>query len=52
MDNIIYQLNITLRDIKPPVWRRIEEPSTATFLPIASVGSSDDGLDGCPSAQF
>ncbi|MBS1234851.1 MAG: plasmid pRiA4b family protein, partial [Nitrospirae bacterium] len=27
----IYQFNITLKNIKPPVWRRIQVPETFTF---------------------
>ena len=27
----IYQFKITLQDIKPPIWRRIQVPSTYTF---------------------
>ena len=27
----IYQFNITLKDIQPPVWRRIQVPETYTF---------------------
>ena len=27
----IYQIKITLQDIKPPIWRRIQVPSTSTF---------------------
>jgi len=29
--NIVFQLKITLKEIEPPIWRRIQLPSTATF---------------------
>jgi hypothetical protein len=29
--NQVYQFKITLRDVKPPVWRRIHVPETYTF---------------------
>jgi len=29
--NQVYQFKITLRDVKPPVWRRIQVPETYTF---------------------
>ncbi|WP_223921952.1 plasmid pRiA4b ORF-3 family protein [Geobacter sp. AOG2] len=27
----IYQMKITLKNIEPPIWRRIQTPSSATF---------------------
>jgi len=30
-ENLIYQLKITIKDTKPPVWRRILLPANATF---------------------
>lgn len=32
----IYQLKITLQDIEPPIWRRIQIPSTYTFWELHS----------------
>jgi len=32
----IYQLKITLNDIAPPIWRRIQVPSTCTFWDLHS----------------
>lgn len=29
--SLVYQFRITLKDIKPPVWRRIQVPGTYTF---------------------
>jgi len=33
---VIYQFKITLKDIKPPIWRRIQVPSTYTFWDLHS----------------
>lgn len=30
-EKAIYQLKVTLKDVKPPVWRRLRIPSDATF---------------------
>ena len=32
----IYQLKITLNDIEPPIWRRIQIPNTSTFWDLHS----------------
>ncbi|MER6946790.1 plasmid pRiA4b ORF-3 family protein [Nonomuraea sp. NPDC000554] len=33
----IHQLKVTLRDVHPPVWRRIHVPSTAGLLDLHNV---------------
>jgi hypothetical protein len=30
-DQAIYQLKVTLKDIKPPIWRRLEVPGDITL---------------------
>src|SRR4051794_24697397 len=47
--NQIYQLKITLRDSKPPIWRRVEVPDTVTLAQLhqiiqASMGWYDSHL--------
>src|ERR1035437_5188897 len=34
---LIYQLKITLKGSKPPIWRTIQVPSTCTFWDLHSV---------------
>jgi hypothetical protein len=35
--NQIYQLKITLRDSKPPIWRRVEVPDTVTLAQMHQI---------------
>jgi hypothetical protein len=35
--NLIYQLKVTLRDSKPPIWRRIQVPGSITLLKLHRV---------------
>jgi len=36
-NNIIYQLKITLKDIKPPIWRRVLVPQNITFYKLHKI---------------
>lgn len=35
--NQIYQLKITLKDSKPPIWRRVEMPDTVTLAQLHQI---------------
>ena len=48
----IYQLKITLRDSKPPIWRRIIIPSYATLLDLHYVTQAAMGWANSHLHQF
>lgn len=35
--NLIYQLKVTLKDSKPPIWRRIQVPASTTLVKLHRV---------------
>ncbi|MBF0592027.1 MAG: plasmid pRiA4b ORF-3 family protein [Nitrospirae bacterium] len=42
----VYQFKITLRDVKPPIWRRIQVPETFTFKQLHDAIQSSMGWGG------
>ncbi|KJU84652.1 plasmid pRiA4b ORF-3 family protein [Candidatus Magnetobacterium bavaricum] len=42
----VYQFKITLRGIKPPIWRRVQVPETFTFGQLHSAIQDSMGWDG------
>src|SRR6185369_1951185 len=48
----IYQLKITLKDIEPPIWRRIQIPSTCTFWDLHSYIQDAFGWTNSHMHQF
>jgi len=43
----VYQFKITLKDIKPPIWRRIQVPKTYTFYDLhVAIQDSMGWFDG------
>ena len=48
----VYQLMITLKDIKPPVWRRIVVPETFTFWDLHVAIQDVMGWSDCHLHQF
>ena len=44
----VHQLEVTLEDVEPPVWRRIEVPSSITLAGLHTVIQSGDGVAGLP----
>jgi hypothetical protein len=48
----IYQFKITLSDIKPPIWRRIQVPSNLTFKSFHEVIQHAMGWENCHLHQF
>jgi hypothetical protein len=47
-----FQLKITIRDLKPPVWRRILIPSTATFAELHDAIQEAFGWEDCHLHEF
>lgn len=50
--NQIYQFKITLKDIKPPVWRRIQVPETYSFWDLHVAIQDAFGWTDCHLHQF
>lgn len=48
----VYQLKISLKDIKPPIWRRILLPSDATFWELHIAIQDSFGWEDCHLHQF
>jgi hypothetical protein len=48
----IYQFNITLKGIEPPVWRRIQVPETYTFWDLHIAIQDAMGWSDCHLHQF
>ena len=44
--NLVYQFKITLKDTKPPIWRRIQVPETYTLWDFhVAIQDAMDWLD-------
>lgn len=50
--NNVYQFKITLRGVKPPIWRRIQVPETCTFSDLSSAIQDAMGWDGYHLHEF
>lgn len=50
--NLIYQFKITLKDIKPPIWRRIQVPKTYTFWELHVAIQDAMGWNDCHLHEF
>ena len=48
----IYQLKITLRDIKPPIWRRVQGQSSITLSQLHLIIQASMGWYNCHLHQF
>jgi hypothetical protein len=48
----VYQFRIDLREVKPPVWRRIQVPETYTFWDLHVAIQDAMGWDDCHLHQF
>lgn len=51
MENV-YQLKITLRDVNPPVWRRVLAPSVLTLAQLHAVLQAAMGWEDCHLHEF
>lgn len=50
--NLIYQFKITLKDINPPIWRRIQVPKTYTFWELHVAIQDAMGWYDCHLHEF
>lgn len=50
--NLIYQFKITLKDIKPTIWRRIQVPKTYTFWELHVAIQDAMGWNDCHLHEF
>ena len=48
----VYQLHITLRGIRPPIWRRVQAPGSLTLAPVHDVIQTVFGWTNCHLHQF
>lgn len=48
----VYQLKITLKQSKPPIWRRIQIPSDDTLEDLGEAIMSVFNWNGCNSKRF
>ncbi len=48
----VYQFKISLRDIKPPIWRRIQVPETYSFWDLHVAIQDSMGWSDCHLHQF
>ena len=48
----VYQLHITLRGIRPPIWRRVQAPGSLTLAPVHDVIQRVFGWTNCHLHQF
>ncbi len=51
-DQTIYQLKITLKDIRPPIWRRVQVPSSTTLSQLHLIIQAAMGWWNCHLHQF
>lgn len=51
-DTTIYQLKISLRDIKPPIWRRVQVLSSTTLEKLHYIIQETMGWGNCHLHQF
>jgi len=51
-DTVIYQLKITLRDTKPPIWRRVQVPSDITLAKLHTIIQIAMGWYDCHRHEF
>ena len=51
-DQTVYQLKITLRDIKPPIWRRVQVKSSTTLSQLHLIIQAAMGWYNCHLHQF
>jgi hypothetical protein len=48
----VYQFKITLKDIRPPIWRRIQVPSTFNFWDLHVAIQNAKGWQDCHLREF
>ncbi len=51
-DRTIYQLKITLKEIRPPIWRRVQVPSSTTLSQLHLIIQAAMGWWNCHLHQF
>ncbi len=51
-ERTIYQLKITLKDIRPPIWRRVQVPSSTTLSQLHLIIQAAMGWWNCHLHQF
>lgn len=52
VDQRVYRLKVTLRGIRPPIWRRIEVPAAISLFDLHATVQAAMGWDDCHLHQF